>query len=137
MSGLEIRTGCYATARSLLGRPGTAVVRISLGKPGWYPYGGADLPYVKALAPAGWYFNEPDVAVYERRYRHQLHKTTPQRVLGMLHDVSRETGADRLVLCCFESNPWECHRLMFAQWWLEKTGEPILDLSEEPMGVGA
>ena len=127
---MEIVTGCYGVARGLLAEEGTAVVRISLGKPSWYPLGGVDLPYVKALAPAGWYFNEPDEAVFERRYRHQLHRTTVPRVMQMLHEVAEEAGASRLVLCCFEVDPMTCHRSMFARWWLEKTGEEIWDLSE-------
>lgn len=123
---MEILTGCYAHYRPEHGQ----AVRISLGKPRWFPNGGEDLPFVKVLAPAGWYFNEPDEEVFERRYRHQLHKTTPQRVLEMLQAVAAEHDAERLILCCFEGNPENCHRGMFARWWLQKTGEWVPDLAE-------
>lgn len=123
---MEIVTGCYAHYRPEHGQ----AVRISLGKPGWFPNSGADLPYVQSLAPAGWYFREPDEEVWERRYRHQLHRATPQRILADLHTIAEETGVQRVVLCCFEGNPMDCHRHMFARWWLEKTGEWLVDLSE-------
>jgi hypothetical protein len=135
---IEVMTGCYGAAKPLLADPDTAVVRISLGKPRWYPFGGADLPYLSALAPAPWYFREPDQEVWERRYRHQMHKTTPKRVLALLTETAEQAGASRLVLCCFEANPLDCHRSMFSRWWLEQTGEEVFDLADiGAMGVAA
>lgn len=126
MTALELWTGCWAHYRPKHG----LAVRISLGKPRWFPNEGRDLPFVKALAPAPWYFDEPDDATFERRYRHQLHGWTVDRVLGELREIAVEHDCPRLILCCWEADPVQCHRTMFSRWWLEKTGEEIPDLSE-------
>lgn len=126
MSPLELWTGCWSHYRP---RHGLAV-RISLGRPKWFANEARDVPFVKALAPAPWYLNEPDDAVFERKYRHQLHRWTVEGVLRDLTTVAEEHGSTRLVLCCFEADPLGCHRSMFARWWLEQTGEEIRDLSE-------
>lgn len=43
-----------------------------------------------------------------------------------------DEGKD-VVLCCYEDvrkpNEW-CHRLVFAEWWYEKTGEKIEELPD-------
>lgn len=128
---LEILTGCFSHYRPKHG----IAVRISLGKPKWFPNEGRDLPFVKALAPAPWYFDEPDDDTFRRRYRHQLHRWTPQRVLAELQGIAVAADCPRLVLCCFEADPMQCHRSTWAQWWLEQTGEEVFDLSELKEGA--
>jgi len=123
---LEIVTGCYSHYRPKHG----IAVRISLGKPKWFPHGGDDLPSIRALTPAPWYWQEPDDETFERRFRQQLHRWTVDRVLADLMATAVQLDCPRLVLCCFEADPMACHRSMFSRWWLEKTGEEILDLSE-------
>lgn len=50
----------------------------------------------------------------------------PQRIARRLHQISQETGSDRLVLCCWESRPQPvCHRGLVAAWMLVTTGERI------------
>lgn len=130
----DLLLGCFPHAQPYLATPGTQIVRISLGKPKWYPGGGDALPFVPQLAPAPWYFREPDQEVWERRYRHQLHRTTANRIYSILNDIAEECGAERLILCCFEQDPMDCHRSMFGRWWIEQMGEVLLDLTEvEPL----
>ena len=53
--------------------------------------------------------------------------------VALLTEVADLAGNDQLVLCCFEDlrtpGAW-CHRRIFATWWEQATGEPVLELSE-------
>lgn len=126
MTALELMTGCWSHYRP---RHGVAV-RISLGRPRWFENEGRDLPFVKALTPNPVWWQTDDDEEFQRRYRHQLHRWTPHRVLAELQGIAVAHDCPRLVLCCFEADPMGCHRSMFARWWLEETGGEIRDLSE-------
>jgi hypothetical protein len=47
--------------------------------------------------------------------------------------IAAETGSDDLVLLCFEDLRTPglfCHRRVFASWWLESTGQVVVELPE-------
>lgn len=84
---------------------------------------------IKELAPSYYIFNINDKAVFRSRYMRELDRLGVERVYRMLESYL-SLGKD-VVLCCFEDvrdeTQW-CHRTMFAEWWLEKTGEKIDEL---------
>lgn len=68
---------------------------------------------------------------YERRYRAILDGHGVPELLRASKAISEVTGEERLVLLCFDDlrkpGVW-CHRTMFAQWWLDNTGEIVPEL---------
>lgn len=107
-------------------------VRISLGAPKW-PLGYTIVGEIKELIPFGLLqINDRDL--YEKRYRERLDRIGPDRI----QEVLDRFGVNKpVVLLCYEDvrdlSQW-CHRSMFAQWWLEKTGE-IVDELPDPSTV--
>lgn len=107
-------------------------VRISLGAPKW-PVGYTIAGEIRELMPFGLLqINDRDL--YEKRYRERLDKIGPDRI----QEVLDRFGVDKpVVLLCYEDvrdpSQW-CHRSMFAQWWLERTGE-IADELPDPSTV--
>lgn len=88
------------------------------------------------IAPPGYLFNEYDRGRFTPRYFKHLDSVGVAKILeSLLH--YQKMGKD-VVLCCYEDvrkeNEW-CHRLVFAEWWLANTGEPIgelVDTSKSP-----
>jgi hypothetical protein len=99
------------------------------------------LPYtlsgnIMEIAPPGWLFNEYDREVFTRKYRQNIEKIGVKRIFNILHRYEA-LGKD-VVLCCYEDvrKPGEwCHRQVFAEWWLDKTGEIIEELPD-PSDIG-
>jgi hypothetical protein len=88
------------------------------------------------IAPPGWLFNEYDREVFTRKYRQNIEKIGAKRVRDILRGYE-DLGKD-VVLCCYEDvrKPGEwCHRQVFAEWWMDKTGELIEELPD-PSDVG-
>lgn len=107
-------------------------VRISLGAPKW-PLGYNIAGEIKELMPFG-LLQINDQALYEKRYRDRLNRIGHDRIQEVLDSF----GVDKpVVLLCYEDirdpSQW-CHRTMFAQWWLEQTGE-IADELPDPSEV--
>ena len=106
------------------------MVQISAGDPKF------SLPYridhkLSMLAPLPAIFRYPDYAIFETEYRKQLDQTGVNRIQDELERVAHP---DKItVLLCFEDirkpDQW-CHRRIFAQWWEEKTGQEIAELTE-------
>lgn len=107
-------------------------VRISLGAPKW-PVGYTIAGEIKELMPFGLLqINDRDL--YEKRYRKRLDRIGPDKIQEALDRF----GVDKpVVLLCYEDvrdpSQW-CHRSMFSQWWLERTGE-IADELPDPSTV--
>lgn len=102
-------------------------VRISLGSPKW-PLGYTVAGEVKDLMPFG-LLNIQDQATYERKYRDRLSQIGVDRIWMQLERFERQ--GKPVVLLCYEDvrDPAQwCHRTIFAQWWLEQTGEIIEEL---------
>lgn len=107
-------------------------VRISLGAPKW-PLGYTIAGEIKDLMPFG-LLQINDRALYEKKYRERLDRIGVDRIQAALDSF----GIDKpVVLLCYEDvrdpSQW-CHRTMFAQWWLEQTGE-IADELPDPSEV--
>ena len=126
---MNLATSRYQAADLIL-RSGRVPVGITYGNPRW------PLPYKLAgnfrqLAPSKDMFGMEDRCMFEEAYRDKLDRLGVAGVTKLLQKVVDATGNDRLCLLCFEdlTKPglW-CHRRLFANWWLEKTGEDVPEL---------
>ncbi len=104
------------------------IVGITRGKPKFH------LDYILSgnimdIAPPGWLFNEYNRKIFEEKYRQNIERIGISKISMQL--AMYERYEKDVVLCCYEDvrkpNEW-CHRLVFADWWLEKTGEKIIEL---------
>lgn len=105
-------------------------VRISLGTPRW-PLGYTLAGAIKELMPWGIKDIE-DVQEFRKRYFAQLERYGVERI-GRQINRFKESGRD-VVLLCYEDirkgPSYFCHRTMFAEWWLGKTGQMISELED-------
>jgi hypothetical protein len=110
-------------------RPGFdgLAVRASLGTPKWIGQA-AEWPFMPELAPEGWYFRaEP--AKFERLFIAQLERYGARHIARRLHEIGRIHQAGLVVVCCFEAERDDCHRGMWADWWLTTTGEVVTEIT--------
>ncbi len=101
-------------------------VSISRGQPSW-PVG---FRYRRAmlLAPSRETFALRDDADFEASYLAGLEEIGVERITDLLTKIGAEEGSRPLVLLCFEADPGQCHRSMFARWWTAKTGQRVGEL---------
>ena len=108
-------------------------VGISRGTPR-YP-----VPYryrmARLLAPSRETFAIEDLGEFERSYVKDLERVGPDRVADLLRRIGREEGGRPLCLLCFERDPAECHRAMFARWFRVKTGIVVPELDVRDFGA--
>lgn len=111
-------------------------VRISVGTPKWN-LGYQILGEIKELMPFGM-MNEHNHDVFKEKYYKRLDGFGVERIrerIENLKKIADELGKD-IVLLCYEDvrkeNVW-CHRLVFAEWWRERTGEVINELADYSM----
>lgn len=120
----EWYTANYAAARDDPRRP--VIVQTSVGAPKFMP---GKLPQLDCLKPYGILrLPQPD---FRDAYRGILDRQGPGRIASRLAALRAEHAGRPLALCCFEhvTRPGQwCHRELFAEWWLEQTGELIADL---------
>ncbi len=111
-------TSSYRTYRLEIGVP----VRISVERPGGCSRQLAgDL---KELMPLGLTrIESPDE--FDRLYVARLQHYGTERITHRLGQIAAATGADTLVLVCFEPTDHHCHRRLFAQWWQLRTGQGV------------
>jgi hypothetical protein len=121
-----IHTCAWSAWRRELGTP----VRTSLGKPKWLLPEAASWPLLWEVTPRGHYFGAP-AEVFEDEYLSQLERYGTKRIARRLAEITWATGAERLILCCFEPLPANCHRGLFSAFWLLRTGEPITEIGQE------
>lgn len=110
-------------------------VRITLGKPPrWFGYPHEE---IRALAPPRKVLRiaDQDWEEFRRKYRHHLHRQTPQRLRTIFEEIAARHGGARLVLLCFESDPRDCHRGEFSRWYQRQTGEEVPELDPEEYAV--
>lgn len=110
-------------------RPGfeDLAVRASLGVPRWIGEA-ADWPYLHELAPRGHYFHaEPDE--FDAAYLAQLERYGARHIARRFAEIAHGTGAGLIAVCCFEAERNECHRGLFADWWLTTTGEVVTEIT--------
>ena len=119
----ELVTCSYAAWRPSLGQP----VVASLGLPRDRPEA-AGWPRCWVITPRWTYWKAAD---WQDQYLNQLDRFGARKIARALHQIGRETGAQRLAVLCFESVPELCHRGLLAEWWLRATGERINEITEE------
>lgn len=112
-----LRSGDYVT------------VSISVGSPRW-PLGYELNGDIGMLKPFGLLQIE-DKETYHRAYMSRLNKYGLDKIEAAMRPFFA-SGED-VVLLCYEDlrkdDQW-CHRTMFAEWWLEQTGEIINELPD-------
>jgi hypothetical protein len=126
VSGPELATAAYWSWRPWMGVP----VQTSLSAP--KDWTGPPLESLKRLGPWG-QREESDLAVFTPKYRESLERRhSVEKLRARMREISDAHGGERLVLLCFEpvhvKGCW-CHRRVFADWWEEKTGEPVPELA--------
>lgn len=119
-SNPELRSGKYT------------VVGITRGKPK-FPLGYELAGNIIEIAPPGYLFNEYDRARFTPQYFRHMDKTGIKRILDILASYQKRDPERDVVLCCYEDvripGEW-CHRLVFAEWWNQRTGEIIEELPD-------
>ena len=125
-SNPELRKGSYLT------------VRIALGQPRWnlgYRIDG-ECGDLMPFGLLGKY--DDDMAAFKREYFSRLNKIGAEKIREQMRKF--ESAGKDVVLLCYEDvrkgeNDW-CHRIMFAEWWKQRTGEDIAELFD-PAPVSA
>ena len=107
------------------------VVGIVRGIPR-FPLGYEQAGNIIDIAPPKELFNVYDRKEFTEPYKKHLDKIDLEKISAQIQKYVA-FGKD-VVLCCYEDvrkpNEW-CHRLVFAEWWLEKTGEVIPELKDD------
>ena len=87
--------------------------------------------YPMEIAPPGYLFNEYNRERFTPPYFQHMDRVGTARIAQILQHY--EDMGNPVVLCCYEDvrKPGEwCHRLVFAEWWLQRTGEMIEELPD-------
>lgn len=106
--------------------PDAAYVSIAVGNPKYrVPYRIIDLKELKPYGIFGKYYGDE----YKKRYFERLDWYGVDRIREAIKEAS--CGHENVFLMCHEKDKNECHRSLFAEWWLEKTGEVIEEYGEE------
>jgi uncharacterized protein (DUF488 family) len=89
-----------------------------------------DYRYVRLpiLQPDGWMFSIASDDEFNHEYRKKLERIGTRRIAAELGAISSEAGGRTLVLLCFEANPKDCHRRVFADFWESRTGQRVPEL---------
>jgi uncharacterized protein (DUF488 family) len=142
---LTIATGRYHGG--LVQKSGLLPIGTTVGAAKWLPYELA--ANLSALSPFGDVVVDgetialrkvTDQAAFEAAYRARLDHFGAERIYAALASVAKLHEAKGVVLLCFEdvlAKTEFCHRRMFAGWWLEQTGDQVLELaSADTIPVG-
>jgi hypothetical protein len=122
---VKLYTASYARYRAEHGAP----VVASLLVPKWIE-GGKDWPRLWAATPR-WSYFKAGPADFTAAYLAQLDRYGPEAIARRLAEISREAFTepqDRLVLLCWEQSWDDCHRQLFADWLLARTGEAVTEI---------
>lgn len=117
-SNPELKTGNYT------------VVGITRGAPK-FPLRYTLAGNIMEIAPPGYLFNEYNRERFTPSYFQHMDRVGTARIAQILQHY--EDMGKPVVLCCYEDvrKPGEwCHRLVFAEWWLQRTGEIIEELPD-------
>ena len=108
-------------------------VGISIGKPRW-PLGYDVREQCYTLAPKG-YMLKMEIGDFVPAYYEKLSGIGDDNVISTVEKMRKRAESEdkELVLLCYEDvrieEEW-CHRTIFAQWWMEKTGEIVRELPD-------
>lgn len=113
----------YFAMKSNLEKYGITPVSIALWKPKWYE--GLEYKKIapKAFMLRGEYSQEEYEVFYERFVLEKL------EVNEVLDDLERLGDGKDIALLCYEKPGDFCHRHLFADWVLKKTGWEISEFS--------
>jgi Active DUF488-N3 subclade len=103
-------------------------VVCSLLLPKWLPEA-EEFPRLWAATPRWSYWRSGWPDEFRGHFEAQLGQYGARRIARQLHQIARDAGAERLVLLCFEADPGQCHRSLFAGWWLHTVGERITEIT--------
>lgn len=133
---VELATCSYSEFRESMGLP----VQVSLGLPKFQLWYAADWNQQRVweITPRHAYLRASD-GEFTRRYLEQVQGYGADAIRRKFENLARVSGADRLVLLCFEGlrtkGPNACHRRMFAKWWEQETGEVVPELGAMPVDL--
>jgi hypothetical protein len=111
-------------------------VRTSIGYPRHPPAYRDEMVNLKELHPnKEWLW--PKGLPYDQfveAYRTKLDQIGVDTIQARFRELQRNSGREDLVLLCYEvlATPavW-CHRTIFGNWWIERTGEEVIELGVE------
>lgn len=132
---LELYTARYQAFADRMGVP----VRTTVGVPRWklnYPL----VHHLREATPtsamvSGARSGRLDEEGYRGLYVARLDEIGAAAIAAAAMKIARQASADRLVLLCFDdlTKPGEwCHRTMFADWWLTRTGDQVREIGSVP-----
>jgi hypothetical protein len=107
-------------------------VRASLGTPRWIP-DAKSWPRCWEITPRPAYL-DASAETFEREYVAQLDRYGARRIAERFAEITHQTGAELLIVCCFEGPREQCHRATWAAWWLQTTGEDVPEYDLSPTG---
>lgn len=127
---MDLATCTYQEFTPSMGAP----IRSTAGNPRW-PLGYQLAGHAQLITPTRELLaaDLPEDA-YEFSYRRLLDGHGIERIYAELVALAGRNGGARLVLLCFDKldkpGNW-CHRVHFARWYLEQTGEEIPELGAQ------
>lgn len=88
------------------------------------------------IAPPRYLFHEENREVFTKQYFQYMNSQGIEKI-ELLLDIYKSNGKD-IVLCCYEDvripDEW-CHRLVFAEWYEEKTGGIKIEELSDPSAI--
>lgn len=104
----------------------TAYISIAVGNPRYaVPYEIVNLPELKPYGIFKKYHGEE----FREKYFERLDSFGVDRIWEAIQKAVG--GHKNAVLMCHEKDENQCHRSMFAEWWLMNTGEIIPEFGKE------
>jgi hypothetical protein len=129
---VDLATSRYQAA-DLIEASGRAAVGITLGYPRWklrYPV----VANLRQLAPTREMIRVDDARLFDQMYRDRLGDLGIAEARRLLRDCVERANNEHLILACYEdlTKPGlRCHRRLFANWWMERTGEIVPELEPD------
>lgn len=124
---MKIYTSYFARQKKME-LPDTSYVSIAVGNPRYsVPYKIVNLGLLKPFGIFRVYHGEE----YKQKYFERLDGYGVEKIRRAIEEASE--GHENVILMCHEKDKNECHRSMFAEWWLKNTGEVIPEYGEEPV----
>lgn len=100
-------------------------VRTSVGTPRFWAEAGG-FPVAKLITPYG--LRKLTGDEFTDAYRARLEKAGVDEIRAELSEIHLTYLGKPLALLCFEKDPKDCHRSIFAEWWETQTGESVTEL---------
>jgi Protein of unknown function, DUF488 len=121
---VRLYTSSYRAYRSEMGQ----AMITSLGLPRFRLAEARQWPRCWLITPTSALFHASDEE-FDREYPARLALFGPAKIAQTLEQIARDHQAETLILLCFEADAAQCHRSMFADYWLVTTGEAITEIT--------